>query len=146
MAHACSQLTEPRLIIRTCKHILDRGRFCRAPAMNQRDYCQAHLRLRRCLWRMARAGRRLARVKLPPLVDAQSVQAAKVRVRVALAGGRVDRVDAECARVMSWALQMIATNFRAMERRPTLGTRGLTIPRDRATPGYHWPQKGSWGG
>ena len=102
MDHASSRLTsprgtEPRLIIRTCKHILERGRFCRAPAMNKRDYCHAHLRLRQCRWRMARAGRRLACLKLPPPVDMQAVRTTTVRVRAALAGGHV---DPESARLM----------------------------------------------
>jgi len=106
--------TEPRLIIRTCKHILDRGRFCRAPAMNKRDYCHAHLRLRQCRWRMARAGRRLACLKRPPLVDMQAVRTTTVRVRAALAGGHI---DPESARLMLWAMQLAATNLRSMERR-----------------------------
>ena len=127
--HACSRLTSrspsgetgPRLIIRTCKHILDRGRFCWAPAVNKRDYCYAHLRLRRYLWRMARAKRRVSCLKLPALVDMQSAQAATRRVRAALAGGQM---EARWARPTLWALQMIAANFRAMERRPTLRMQG----------------------
>ncbi len=107
--------TEPRLIIRTCKHILDRGVFCRAPAMNKRDYCHAHLRLRQCRWRMARAGRRLACLKLPPPVDMQAVRTTTVRVRAALAGGHI---DPSWARLMLWAMQLATANLRYMERRP----------------------------
>src|SRR5271157_3987068 len=115
MDHACSRLssrspsgeTQPRLIIRTCKHILDSDRFCRAPAMNKRDYCHVHLRLRQRLWRMARARRRMGSgLKLPPLVDMQAVQVTAARVRTALAGGHMDRGS---ARLMFWGLQQMAT-------------------------------------
>ena|SRR5271165_6752869 len=103
MDHASSRLTspkgmEPRMIIRTCKHILDRGVFCRAPAMNKRDYCHAHLRLRQCGWRMARAGRRMACLKLPLLVDMSAVRTAKVGARSArrLAAKRQLERPAKC--------------------------------------------------
>ena len=133
--------TESRLIIRTCKHILDRGVFCRAPAMNKRDYCHAHLRLRQCRWRMARAGRRLACLKLPPAVDMQAVRTTTVRVRAALAGGHI---DPSWARLMFWAMQLATANLRYMERRPPSGRQFRSPPGERAGPRRSdWPQKGS---
>ena len=122
---------EPRLIIRTCKHILDRGTFCRAPAMNKRNYCHAHLRLRRCRWRMARAGRRLACLKLPPPVDMQAVRTTTVRVRAALAGGHV---DPSWARLMLWAMQLATANLRYMERRLASQRQFRSPPGQRAGP------------
>ena len=155
MHHACSRLTSrppsrdtnaelPRLVIRTCKHILDRGTFCRAPAMNGRDYCHSHLRLRLRLRRMARARRRLARLKLPPLIDRQAVQTAAVRVRAALAGGHI---DSDRAGLIFYGLQMIAANLRSMECWPTSQTQVRSSPQERAGPCRHpWQQKGSWVG
>jgi len=105
----------PRLVIRTCKHILEGGAFCRAAAVGGRAYCRAHLQLRTQLGRMARAGRRAGFIKLPPLVDMQAVQVGMTRVRAALAGGHLD--DGR-ARVLRYALRQMAANFRFLEQWP----------------------------
>lgn len=56
---------EPRLIIRTCKHILESGACCRQPAVAGRKYCRAHLELRLRRRKMARARRRHSGLQLP---------------------------------------------------------------------------------
>src|SRR5271157_3969396 len=105
----------PRLVIRTCKHILEGGAFCRAAAVGGRAYCRAHLQLRTQLGRMARAGRRAGFLKLPPLTDLQTVQAGMVKLQVALAGGHLD--DGR-ARLLRYGLRQMAADFRFLEQWP----------------------------
>ncbi len=101
-----------RLIIRTCRHILDSGGFCQAAALGGRTYCRAHLVLRVRCRKMARARRRAGMLKLPALVDAQAVQAGVARVKVALEAQHIDR---ERARLLRWAMRVAATNLRRIE-------------------------------
>jgi len=101
-----------RVIIRTCGHIMEDGRRCQAAAVAKRDYCRAHLELRGRLRKMARARRRAAVVKLPPMVDLQAVQAAKVRVRVALAAGHIEK---DRARVLFSLISQVGSLIRQQE-------------------------------
>lgn len=112
----------PRLVIRTCKHILDSGDFCRAAAVGGRTYCRAHLVLGVRCRKMARARRRARVVKLPPLIDAQAVQVGVTRVRVALAA---ERIDPERARLLRWAMRIAATNLRRIEMQREQSPRSL---------------------
>ncbi|MGO9517275.1 MAG: hypothetical protein ACLPND_09545 [Candidatus Korobacteraceae bacterium] len=102
----------PRLIIRTCVHIKEDGRRCQAAAVAKRDYCRAHLESRGRLRKMARARRRAAVVKLPPMVDLQAVQAARVRVRVALAAGHIEK---DRARVLFSLISQVGSLIREQE-------------------------------
>ena len=103
----------PRLVIRTCRHILDGGAFCLAAAVGGRAYCRAHLQLRTQLSKMARACRRAGFLKLPPLTDLQTVQAGMVKLQVALAGGHLD--DGR-ARLLRYGLRQMAADFRFLEQ------------------------------
>jgi hypothetical protein len=141
MSHAASQLTldfaaskkrprvasgSPRLIIPTCKHILDSGALCRQPAVGGRRFCRAHLLLQVRQRRMARAHRRAGRILLPPLKDLQGVQAGLTQVRKALAAGRI---EPKLAGTLRWALQQIASDIRFIERiqgDPHHGAAGLS--------------------
>jgi len=112
---ATSNNGPPRLVIRTCRQILEGGAFCRAAAVGGRAYCRAHLQLRTQLGKMARARRRAGFLKLPPLVDMQAVRVGMTRVRVALAG---DHIDAGRARLLRYALRQMAANLRFLEQWP----------------------------
>jgi len=118
----------PPLIIRTCRHILESGRFCRAAAVRGRRYCRAHGLLRLRQRRMARARRKLAVVKLPRLMDLRAVQAAHQVARTASATGHM---DAACARLVHQALRQVASAMRfiAWQKRQT---RALGGPPGRA--------------
>ncbi len=132
MNHAdCSQLyfpwaarehvvatASPPLIIRTCKHLLDSGAFCQAAAVGDRSYCRAHLLLRSRCRKMARARRRAQRVRLPSLMDQQSVRKATVQVRVAYAAGHI---DAELARLLSYAMRQATSNLRFIAQQEQAG-------------------------
>jgi hypothetical protein len=102
----------PRLIIRTCRHILESGDVCQAAAVGGRTYCRAHLVLRVRCRKMARARRRAGSLKLPPLIDAQGVQVGVARVKVALAA---EHIDPKRARLLRWAMRIAATNLRRIE-------------------------------
>ena len=102
----------PPLVIRTCRHILESGCFCRAAAVRGRRYCRAHVLLRVRQRRMARARRKLAVVKLPRLTDLHSVKAAHTVVRVASAGSRMDPA---CARLVHRALRQVTSAMRFIE-------------------------------
>jgi hypothetical protein len=104
----------PPLIIRTCRHIVESGCFCRAAAVRGRRYCRAHVLLRLKQRRMARARRKLAVVKLPRLIDLGAVKAAHTVVRVGTAAGRMDPA---CALLIHWALGHVASDMRFLERR-----------------------------
>src|SRR5271157_6066081 len=110
---ATSDNGPPRLVIRTCRHILERGAFCRAAALGGRAYCRAHLQLRTQLSKMARACRPAGFLKLPPLTDLQTVQAGMVKLQVALAGGHLD--DGR-ARLLRYGLRQMAADFRFLEQ------------------------------
>ncbi len=109
---SCAAESSP-LIIRTCRHILDNGRFCRAAAVRDRRYCRAHVLLRLKQRRMARARRKLAVVNLPRLIDLEAVKAAHTVVRVAVAAGRMDPAS---ARLIHWTLGHVASDMRFLER------------------------------
>ena len=108
----------PPLIIRTCRHILGNGRFCRAAAVRGRRYCRAHGLLRLRQRRMARTHRKLAAVKLPRLIDLRAVEAAHKVARTASATGHM---DAACARLVHQALRQVASAMRfiAWQKRQT---------------------------
>jgi hypothetical protein len=99
----------PRLIIRTCKHILEGDTFCRQPAVAGRKFCRAHLELRLRSRRMARARYWHSGVKLPRLTSLEAVEVARTRVAVALAFGHV---DPDTARVLRWGLMQSAAHIR----------------------------------
>lgn len=134
MDHAdCSQLyfswaaredfvatASPPLIVRTCKHLLESGGFCQAAAVAGRSYCRAHVLLRSRCRKMARARRRARRVKLPSLMDQQSIRAGMVQVRVAFAAGHI---DAGLARLLSYAMRQAATNLRFIAQQEKLAFR-----------------------
>ena len=90
-------------VIRTCRHILDSGPFCQAPAVGSGTYCRAHRLLRIRGRKIARARRRIPPVILPELIDARSVELGAARVREAIRGNRIDR---QTGRAMFWALQL----------------------------------------
>ncbi|HME31167.1 MAG TPA: hypothetical protein VKG65_00295, partial [Terriglobales bacterium] len=102
-----------RLIIRTCRHILDGGDVCQAAAVGGRTYCRAHLVLRVRCRRMARARRRAGMLKLPPLMNLPAVQVGITKVRVALAA---NHIDPDRARLLRWAMRIAATNLRRIEQ------------------------------
>lgn len=104
---------EPRLLIRTCKHILDNGAFCRAAAVAGSPYCPAHRLLRQRLRRMARAHRRAGVIILPKLTDLTALQKAEIQVRVALEAGHI---EPERARVVRYALRQLAADLRYQQR------------------------------
>jgi hypothetical protein len=108
---------EPRLIIRTCKHILESGACCRQPAVAGRKYCRAHLELRLRRRRMLRARRQHRGLKLPRLTSLEAVQDAHTRVAVALAFGHI---DPETARVLRWSLMQSAAYQRFKARQEDL--------------------------
>jgi len=103
----------PRLIIRTCKHILESGAFCQAAAVGGRAYCRAHLVVRVRHSKMARARRRAGILKLGELSSLQGVQAGLKQVQVALEAGHVDE---GCARVLRWGLRMVASDLRFQDQ------------------------------
>ena len=107
----------PRLIIRTCKHVLESGACCRQPAVAGRKYCRAHLELRLRRRRMVRARRRHRGLKLPRLTSLEAVQDAQTRVAVALAFGHI---DPETARVLRCGLTQAAAHLRYMARQEGL--------------------------
>lgn len=102
----------PRVIIRTCRHILESGGVCRQAAVGGRTYCRAHLVLRVRCRKMARARRRAGFVKLPPLIDPQAVQVGITRVKVALAA---EHIDPDRARLLRWAMRIAATTLRRLD-------------------------------
>ena len=97
------------LIVRTCRHILDTGNFCQAPAAGQSAYCRAHKQLRVRLGKMAQAHRQREALKLPRLIDLQAVQVGLTEVQIALA---TDRIDPAHAKLLRWAIRQAATNLR----------------------------------
>ncbi len=101
----------PRLIIRTCKHILESGAVCQAAALGGRAYCRAHLQLGVLRGKMARARRRGGILKLPLLVDLQAVEAGMARVRTAQDGGHVGEVR---ARLLRYGMRQFAADLRFM--------------------------------
>ena len=130
---ACSQLyfpsavqedallsASPRLIIHTCQHILESDAFCQAAAVGGRSYCRAHLLLRVRRLKMARARRRARSLKLPSLMDQQSVRKARAQVRVALAAGHI---DAELAGLLSYAMRQASSNLRFIQQQEELALR-----------------------
>jgi len=106
-----------RLIIRTCRHILDGGDVCQAAAVGGRTYCRAHLVLRVRCRKMARARRRAGMLKLPPLMNLPAVQVGITKVRVALAA---NHIDPDRARLLRWAMRIAATNLRRIEQQKQL--------------------------
>jgi hypothetical protein len=98
-----------RLIVRTCRHILENGNFCQAPAAGKSAYCRAHQQLRVRLGKMAQARRQREVLKLPPLMDLQAVQVGLTEVQIALA---TDRIDPAHAKLLRWAMRQAATNLR----------------------------------
>lgn len=116
-----------RVIVRTCKHFMESGVFCQAPAAGKGAYCWAHKQLRVRLARMARARRQSEVLKLPPAVDLQAVQTSLERIRIALA---LDRIDPARARLLRWAMRQAAANLRFFERRERLARRGEALQTD----------------
>ena len=110
---AAAATEEPRLIIRTCKHILESGASCRQAAVAGSKYCRAHLELRLRRRTMARARRRHSGFKLPRLTSLEAVQDAQTRLAVALAFGHI---DPEKARVLRWGLMQSAAYHRFKAR------------------------------
>jgi hypothetical protein len=98
-----------RLIVRTCRHILETGNFCQAPATGKSAYCRAHKQLRVRMAKMAEARRQREVLKLPPLMDLQAVQVGLTKVQIALA---TDRIDPAHAKLLRWAMRQSATNLR----------------------------------
>jgi hypothetical protein len=120
MKYACAQLNlwpeakvkqthaagEPRLIIRTCAHMLDCGRLCRQPAAGDRRHCRHHIVLQVRRHKMARAHRRLACLSLPPVLDQHGIEAGLMRIRVVVEAGYLEPAD---ARAVQYALRMVAS-------------------------------------
>ena len=98
-----------RLIVRTCRHILETGNFCQSPATGKSAYCRAHKQLRVRLAKMAEARRQREVLKLPRLMDLQAVQVGLTKVQIALATDRIDPAD---AKLLRWAMRQSATNLR----------------------------------
>jgi len=103
---------QPRLIIRTCRHILESDKLCRQPAVRGRKYCRAHILLQVQRRSRARAHRRNGRFRLPPRMDLQGVQAGLARVQVALDAGHI---ESGRARSLRSALRLIASCTRSIE-------------------------------
>ena len=96
----------PHLIIRTCAHMLESGRLCRQPAVGGRRHCRHHIVLQIRRHRMARARRRLGRLRLPSFLDQQGVQIGLARLRSAFAAGYI---EPERARTLAYVLRMVAS-------------------------------------
>jgi hypothetical protein len=128
----------PPLIIRTCGHVLDNGRVCRAAAVRGRRHCRAHGLQRLRQRRMARARRKLAVVRLPRLMDPEAVEAAHTVVRVASAGGRMDPA---CARLAHRVLRQAASAMRFIEwQRRQMSALGSPPGRDFLPPSLQGPE------
>jgi len=115
----------PHLLIRTCAHILESGRLCQRPAVAGRRHCRHHIVLQVRRHRMARARRRLGRLRLPSLMDLEGVQAGLARVRSALAAGYI---EPDRASVLASVLRLVAS----LERQVQADYEAAADPQDRA--------------
>jgi hypothetical protein len=97
--------------IRMCRHIKEDGVFCQNPALRDRDYCYAHLRMLGRRMRMAQeaASRKPLRLVLPPLEDLSSVQSALMQVLDAIASGQLEQ---RRAGLLLYGLQQAGSNLR----------------------------------
>lgn len=101
------------IVIPTCRHILEAGRFCLAATIGGGAYCRAHCLLRVRHRKMARARRRSPALKVPQLCNLQATDLCATRVRVAVAA---NRMDPQTGRLMLSLLQMSAASLRTIER------------------------------
>ena len=130
MGHSSSPLVIP-----TCRHIFDSGRFCRAGASRGQKYCRHHLRSRLLHRKMARARRRISAVQMPGLFDMQSIQLGARRLSVAVAAGRI---DGPTARLMKSALDMSVNVLRLMNWQSPLNSNALYhIPANHSESGIY---------
>jgi hypothetical protein len=83
-----------------CSHIKDDGRRCHSPALKGKRLCYFHGRLHYP---------RPRRNVLPPLEDANSVQAVLLSVQRALLQGTVDHAT---ARLLLYALDIASSNLK----------------------------------
>jgi len=139
MKYSCAQLrlwpetkakqtnvaAQPRLIIRTCAHMLESGRLCRQPAVGGRRHCRHHIVLQVRRPRMARARRRLGYFHLPRLLDQQGVQAGLARMRSLLAAGYLEPGR---ARSLASVLYMVAS----LDREARADYEAVAAAQDRA--------------
>ena len=100
------------LIIPTCRHILDSGVLCQAPAVSCRKYCRHHLSSRLRQRKMARSSRRTGGLNLPPLQTAADIRMGMARARIALQAGEL---DLSTAKTLLWGMEMAATVQRLID-------------------------------
>jgi len=104
----------PRLIIRTCDHMLKNGHRCGGAACRGQHLCRHHLDLRSRRLRMGRAERQIhLRFTVPLLQDRQSVRLAAARVRYAVDAGHM---DPSVAQQLFFALRLASGNLRFLEQ------------------------------
>jgi hypothetical protein len=137
---------EPRLIIRTCAHILESGRLCRQPAVGSRRHCRHHIVLQVRWHRMARARRRLACLRLPSVLDQHGIQVGLARMRAAVEGGYFEPED---ARTVQFALRLAASLAPAVQwerqmREALQGGRGGAVTAAKSNENYE-VAAGCWG-
>ena len=96
-------------IIPLCRHVLSDGYRCRGAAVRGRACCRHHLDARARLHNMARA-RRLACIPRIRAIETPSDLAAnRAEINRVLATGGLDFAT---ARMMFWALRLVAATFR----------------------------------
>ena len=96
-----------------CEHIKTNGLRCGSPALKERKYCFFHQRARE-LHRMRRA-RPDAKLRIPLLEDANSIQMAIQEVADAIAE---DRIDSRRAGLLLFAFQTAACNLKNTDFEP----------------------------
>ena len=111
---ACSSsvATPPRPRIATCSYLLQRSSFCLGAAVRGRSYCRHHLHIRISLRRMARSRRATRGIASVSFTNAAAIRQTEIRLRVALAAGRIDPAS---GRMIFWALRMAQDLDRTLE-------------------------------
>jgi len=95
--------------IRRCQHIKVNGTQCGSPALNNQRYCFFHHSYRPRLVRMGRNLKQTAaRITLPVLEDANSIQVAVMQVTRLLLNGQLDH---KTAGLTLYALQIASSNL-----------------------------------
>ena len=102
-----------RLRIPTCRHILERGCFCRGAAVRGHAYCRHHLHSRVRLRKMARARRSTLGLGSFSLTSTAAIRHTEVQLLAALDAGRIDPASAP---VLFSALRMVRGITRTIDR------------------------------
>ena len=108
-----------------CQHIMSSGWHCCSPALTGRTHCYYHDSLSRMLpkpvpdWQCYRnqAGDRLARIPIPLLEDASSLQTAYMQIVYGVLSGELDLAR---SRVVLSALKAAARNLSEVKREQSI--------------------------